>query len=177
MSGGPERNGRRTSAACWDIAGPGAGDPAPGAREGERRRACDGGAGGDLAHPGSSSVAAPTWSLEPWRGGRPSPGRTCPRRDAPALAGTQGTPPSRATHGSGCCSSSVSRPAPPALVPHLLSLGLQDRAEVSFRGGQACAQGRVSWPRKGPASEIHRHVCLERSVFNWTGPSFTLSCV
>ena len=40
-------------------------------------------------------------------------------------------------------------PTPPDLVPHLPSLGLQDRAEVRFWGGRVYAQGWASWPREG----------------------------
>lgn len=83
VSSRPERNGHRTSTSRWDIARLGARDSVSGAAEGDRHRACDGGGRrwGDFARPGSSSVAAPRWSLEPGRGSCPSPGCTCPRGD------------------------------------------------------------------------------------------------
>lgn len=150
VSSRPERNGHRMSTSRWDIARLGARDSVSGAAEGDRHRACDGGGRrwGDFARPGSSSVAAPRWSLEPGE-------RKLPLTGMHLSSWGPGAPRLRRLHaGRGAAQSSTCRaaphlPAPPDLVPHLPSLSLQDRADVRFWGGRVYAQGQASWLREG----------------------------
>ena len=116
--------------------------------EGDRRRACDGEVRWGCACPGSSSVAAPRWSLEP--GERKLPlARTHLSSWGPGAPLLRGLHAGRGATQSSTCWAAPRLPTPPDLVPHLPSLGLQDRAEVRFWGGRVYAQGWASWPREG----------------------------
>ena len=187
----PKRNGHRTSTSRWDIAGLGAG-------EGSGAGPMTGAVGGSFTCAGSSSVRG--WRPSIWtRGGGCGTGpvlwgrgaverglhlllvllgsstqvvagapeeEAAPRRDAPVLVGTRGP----ACKGRAWAGVPLSPPACapiPGASASELALAGRDRGPLLGQKG-VCS---------GPADELHRHGSLERSIFNWTGPSFMFSYV